>query len=174
MGREGYGWTVFISGLLFSPLAYMMGGLIGLIEIWILICFLLFMHFKKYSSAPDVIERDIDKPGMYTHGKSIVESFPKRKLTDEEKMYNQKRCIVYEIAYQSALKNNRKQVTKRDYRTAAIQTGLRISNHGVYFVDYLNAVTKEEVYIIKFSEDLINSEPDCGNISNRHRFLYID
>lgn len=172
MGQEGYGITIFILGIILLPLFFLFGGAGGLIFDVVLFGFLLIRHARIYYNSPSVIKRNIDT-SLYKYGREYVKNNPGRQLTSEEEKYNDIRCLIYEIAYQTALKNGRTYLSKHDYKIAVDSIGeVYISDYGVYCNHYLPNRRKEQIYIIEFSSDIRNEEPKIrGYIKNR-RFLY--
>lgn len=174
MGNEGFGLTIFLNGIILTPLFFMVGGVLGIIFLWTLIWFIINRHLNTYYRSPSIIKKNIHNK-IYIFSKNIVNKIPGRELTEEERKYNTIRMIVYEIANQTAIKDNRTIITKHDYYIGSqtvMQRETGIDNFGIYLKGY---GINERVYIIKFDDHYINTEPNLLTEAyiNR-RFLYQD
>ena len=172
MGQEGYGITMIVFGLVLLPLFFMFGGVGGIIIEVIIFGFFLIKHAKIYYSSPSVIMKNIDT-NIYDFGREYVNSHPNRKLTYEEIKYNNIRCMIYEIAYQTSLKYKRNYIDKYDYKVAADSVpGVYVNDYGVYCINYKANRIKEDIYLIVFPKDFRNKDPRLGKYSKRFRVLY--
>lgn len=172
MGQEGYGITMFVLGLALLPLFFMFGGAGGVITEVIIFSIILIKHAKMYYSSPSVIMKNIDT-NIYKFGKEYVNTHPNRSLTYEEKKYNDIRCVIYEIAYQTSLKYGRDYISKYDYKVAVDSVpGVYINNYGVYCISYGSNRRSIDIYLIIFPKEFREKEPNLGPHRKRLKVLY--